>query len=62
MQNKYLDIKKILNKRCISQKEIAEKMGIAPATLSQALNLNPTINFLGRVAQAIGCDIKDLLK
>lgn len=62
MQNQYLDVKRCLYRYCVTQKDVADKMGITQATLSQAINLNPTINFLGRMAKAIGCDIKDLLK
>ena len=42
--------------------EVASKMGITKGTLSAALNGNPTIGYLERVANAIDCDIRDLFK
>ena len=42
--------------------EVASNMGITKGTLSAALNGNPTVSYLTRVADAIDCDIRDLFR
>lgn len=55
-----LNIKKAISDRGLTSKEIAEKMGISPVGLSQHINGNPTVEVLGRIAIAIGCEVEDL--
>ena len=42
--------------------EVSSKMGITKGSLSAALNGNPTVIYLTRVADAIDCDIRDLFR
>ena len=60
--NKNLKIKEVLKERGITLSELAEKMGITKGTLSQALNGNPTINYIERISKILGCKISYLIK
>lgn len=55
-----LRIKEIMKEKGVTQKDIAEKLGIAPATLSMTLNGNPTINTLERIANVLGVGVSEL--
>ena len=43
-------------------KELAEKIGILPITLSQSLNGNPTLSRLTEVAMILDVDVADLFR
>lgn len=43
-------------------KEIAEKLGINPITLSQSLNGNPTLSRLQEVAGILGVSVPELFE
>lgn len=43
-------------------KEIAEKLGINPITLSQSLNGNPTLSRLQEVANILGVSVPELFE
>lgn len=43
-------------------KEIAEKLGINPITLSQSLNGNPTLSRLQEVADILGVSVPELFE
>lgn len=53
-------IKEILKEKGISQKDLAEKLGISPPSLSQSLNGNATINLLEKIADALGVPLFEL--
>ena len=57
-----LKAKEVIKKKGMTIEEVASKMGITKGTLSAALNGNPTVSYLERVANAIDCDIRDLFK
>ncbi len=43
-------------------KEIAERIGINPITLTQSLNGNPTLSRLQEVADILGVDVSELFE
>lgn len=50
-------IQRVLNERCISQKKLAEKMGVGESYVSQMLGLsarNLTLRTIARVMEALG--------
>lgn len=55
-----LNIKKTIKGYGLEVREVARRMGITPTGLSQHINGNPSVEVLGRIAAAIGCDISDL--
>ena len=57
-----LKAKEVIKEKGMTIEEVANKMGITKGTLSAALNGNPTVSYLTRVANAIDCDIKDFFK
>lgn len=57
-----LKAKEVIKEKGMTIKEVASKMGITKGALSAALNRNPTVSYLTRVANAIDCDIKDLFR
>ena len=59
MDFKILDICK---KQKITQKELAEKIGMSAVGLSKAINGNPTIDTLEKIANALGVHISELFE
>ena len=57
-----LKAKEVIKKKGMTIEEVASKMGITKGTLSAALNGNPTVSYLTRLANAIDCDIRDLFR
>ena len=57
-----LRIKEICKEKSITMKEIAEKIGINPITLTQSLNGNPTLSRLQEVADILGVDVGELFE
>ena len=57
-----LRIKEICKEKQITMKEIAEKLGINPITLSQSLNGNPTLSRLQEVADILGVCVPELFE
>ena len=60
--NEYLRIKEVAKEQKITITEIAERMGVTKGTLSAAINGNPTINYIAKIAVALGCQTRDLIK
>ena len=58
----YTNVTLILNNRRMQQKDLAEKMGCAPAFLSKALTGNPTLDTIRRIAKALDVPIKSLFE
>lgn len=46
----------------INQTELADKIGLSRVGLSKAINGNPTVDTLERIANALKVDITDLFK
>ena len=57
-----LRIKEVIREHHLTMEEVAERIGINSSSLSMQVNGNPTIKSLHKMAVAIGCDIKDLIR
>lgn len=57
-----LRVKEILKERGIKMKELAEKMGKTPESLTRALQRNPQYSTLKAIAQELGLSMRDLFK
>lgn len=55
-----LRIKEILKAKGITAKELAAKIGISEGALSLAINGNPTVETLEKIASALGVPVSDL--
>ena len=53
-------VKKLCNKRNMTLKDLANKMGIAPESLSRTLNGNPQLSTLESIAKCLDIDVRDL--
>lgn len=58
----YANVTRILKTRRMQQKDLAEKMGVAPAALSKALTGNPTLDTIRKIAKALDVSIKSLFE
>lgn len=57
-----LRVKELCKEKGITMKELAEKIGINPITLTQSLNGNPTLSRLTEVAMILDVDVADLFR
>ena len=57
-----LRVKEILKERGMKMKELAEKMDIAPESLTRALQRNPQYSTLKSIADCLEIPIRDLFK
>ncbi len=55
-----LQVKELLKGRGIKMKEFAEQIGVAPETLTRALNNNPQYSTLKQIADGLGVEVRDL--
>jgi len=55
-----LRIIEICKQKGITQKELAKKIGMSAVGLSKAINGNPTIQTLDKIADALGLNVWDL--
>lgn len=55
-----LRIAEILRRKGITQKDLAEKMGISRVGLSKAINGNTTISTLRKIAEALNIEVSEL--
>lgn len=55
-----LRIKEIIKAKGITAKELAAKIGISEGALSLAINGNPTVETLEKIASALGVPVSDL--
>lgn len=53
-------IKEICKVRGLTQKELAEKIGISPVGLAKALAGNTTLQTLNKIADALGVPVSEL--
>ena len=52
-------VKELCTEQGITLKELSEKMGIKPESLSRALNGNPQLSTLENIAKALGVGVVD---
>ena len=57
---KELDINAVIQKYGLTKNEVAQRMGISRFTLNSHITKNPTVDILGRIAEAIGCHVTEL--
>lgn len=55
-----LRVKEICKTKGITQKELAEKIGVAEMSLSRSINGNPTLSTLESIASALGVEVSEL--
>lgn len=55
-----LRVKEICKAKGITQKQLAEQMGIAEISLSRSINTNPTLSTLENIAKALGIEVTEL--
>lgn len=53
-------VKELCRNKGVTIKELAEKMDIAPESLSRAINGNPQLSTIRKIAEALGVSITDL--
>ena len=53
-------VKELCRNKGITIKELAEKMEIAPESLSRAINGNPQLSTIRKIAEALGVSVTDL--
>ena len=55
-------IKEVIKEKGLTVKDVAERMGIRPPSLSRAINENTTVEMLYRIAWAIGVHVTELFE
>ena len=50
-------IKKVIRDHGLTQKEVADKMGVTPVSVMSMINGNPKLGSLNKMAKAIGADL-----
>lgn len=60
MMNRIIEV---LNERGIKQIELAEALGVTKSSVSQwcSNTVQPPLSKLNKIAEAIGCDVTDLI-
>ena len=53
-------VKELCRDKGITIKELAEKMDIAPESLSRAINGNPQLSTIRKIAEALGVSLTDM--
>lgn len=53
-------VKELCREKGITIKELAEKMKIAPESLSRAINGNPQLSTIRKISDALGVSVTDL--
>lgn len=56
------NVKRICKEQKMQLKDLAERMGIDPASLTRALNGNARINTVQKIATALGVSMKSLFE
>ncbi len=59
---KYTRIKDVMRENHTTSTKVAESMGISVGTLSGIINGNPKIETLAKIAEALGTEVKHLIK
>ena len=55
-----LRVKELCKERNIQLKDLADKLGITPVSLTQSLNGNPTLSRLTEIAKILDVEVADL--
>lgn len=55
-------IKDVIKEKGLTVKEVAERLGMSSPSLSSAINGNPTIGMLEKIASALGVPISELFE
>ena len=55
-------VKELCREKGITIKQLAEKMQIAPESLSRAINGNPQLSTIRKIADALGVSVTDLFE
>ena len=55
-----LRIKELIKEKGLSVQELADRMGISRVGLSQHINGNPSVEVVGRIAEALGVEMWEL--
>lgn len=55
-----LRIKEILKEKGMTQKELAQKVGVAEISLSRSINGNPNLETLQKIADALEVEMSEL--
>lgn len=53
-------VKELCREKGITIKQLAEKMNIVPESLSRAINGNPHLSTIRKIAEALGVSVADL--
>lgn len=54
-------ILELCKQKGITQKDLAEKIGMTPVGLAKAANGNPTFETLGKIADGLGVPVSELI-
>ena len=57
-----LRVKEICKEKGITQKQLAEKIGVAEISLSRSINTNPTLSTMENIATALGVELVELFE
>lgn len=55
-------IKEVLKEKGVTAKELADRLGVTQPSISFAINGNPTVETLERIAAALGVQVTDLFE
>ena len=54
-----LQVKQIVREKGMTLKAVAKQMGIKPENLTRQLKANPSVGYLERIADILGCNVGD---
>ena len=54
-----LQVKQIVREKGMTLKAVAKQMGIKPENLTRQLKANPSVGYLERIADILGCEVSD---
>ena len=54
-----LQVKQIVREKGMTLKGVAKQMGIKPENLTRQLKANPSVGYLERIADILGCNVGD---
>ena len=57
-----LRIKQLVKEKCMTMAEVAKKLGVNPVNLSSAINGNPTLSTLSKIAEVLEVEVADLFE
>ncbi len=55
-----LNVQKIMKQKGVSRKDLANKLGINPVSVSRIINGNPTVETLQKIANALDVTVPEL--